>query len=347
MFFCRNKAFQSSLKEDLDFHDRFAVLKRDDTAPNRRQETLFERSKGFSKVELQDDTGEDTKIYLALRRNKTLPAISNTGENVKPSKRCHITDADVYVLYPTPENKIRGRTIISVAELKNWAPNNMQRRSLVPAKTYKNVNNRQDSIRPNTVHEIRLSRLPKPSYVSQLESIADDEYDPYTDGTMNLEERKFHQRRKEFMPTELGHLPVRRRKNCQKSREGSYQLKLANNKFTGLPAKNIKIYVPKSVQLERAAKDHEDSKSFLRIKQEHQATQYAKVLSSTAGFLGGEPQSKQLIQFPNLNSREKVMLGHVEKKLNSFKAAATVVKWLTTSLRKVSKSNNSQVPISK
>ena len=316
---------RSSLKQDMKFKDRLTLMKRDiKTVPDKfNKQSLFDRSKGFSKVEIQEDE-DDMNIYLSLRRAKS----AHVTKVLENAYNFVLTDDEVYVHYPipSPDGLSRSRTIVTVSEVKDYK----QHRELT-----KHLQTKAPKTRPKTCFPtVTSSSNNKPKYVKKLESLSCQDFDQFTDGTMHLEERRFQQRQRESMLPQVGHLPVRRRYFTDSPQVLATQVQMNScviNNVTALPSKNIRIYLPKSARMNKEAQDNMEQKRFLKLKQEHQAQEYAKVMATTAKFLGKKPEFIHLIQRPHLDREEYIMLEHMRRKVPSFKTAATLIKWMANS----------------
>ena len=307
----------------MTFDERLTLMRRDiSTMSKKHRPNLFERSRGFSKIKIQEDEN-DKKMYLSHRREKYM----NVSKFLPDARNYVLTDDDIYVYYPIPRPGSKLSTIVTISEL-----NDFKRRSSVPMTRF------DHQFRP--VSTMFQSKYPIPSYTDKLRSVSAQNFDQYTDGTMHLEERRLRQRQREFVPPQVGHLPIQKRNHSEKAELIQAQIEmnphLLSNVAT-LPAKNIKIYLPKSAKRGKENEDDEEQKRFLRLKQEHQAQEYAKVVAGTSKFLGKEPSYLHSIQRPNLHKEEFVLLDHMRKKMLSLKTTAIIISWLTQSCRKASK----------
>ena len=251
---------------------------------------------------------------MFMHRSKTLPELHSTSDDAatRPWK-----PSEIYVHYPTDDNIKHFGGIITLEILKKQKSG----AAVVPS----NVSGRY-----------RWRQLPP--HVQKLQQLRRQQFDQFTDGAMNLEERQLRQKRRESLPLGVGHLPVRARKrstnmtsdsknydvmNTTKT-DGKQPLRFPDMNKNTAPPTNLKIFLPKSKrqELSNEGNAHEQQR-FQRLRQANELALYMNALQRTGSFLGRASSACKHLPQVTLNSEERTMLQRLRRASTSKRRSSS------------------------
>ena len=160
--------------------------------------SLAERSRGFSKVQLDDDDDDDVffvRITHAPAKTSSNMA-SNTRRMTSVASDAHASR--IFVHYPTDDVMREKRcSVITLHELQEQ----LRRGSTAQVAQRK---------RTGSATQVRDVVAGLPAYAEKLRQVSLDRFDHFTDGAMHLGERQLLRKRRKSLPLPVGHLPVRK-----------------------------------------------------------------------------------------------------------------------------------------
>ena len=302
--------------------------------PNTRDEArklMLERNKGFSKVSFDDDV--DHRVTIS--RSRTLPEFYHPRTSLsRGSIGGMARNSSAYsTQFPGMVDDISetNDTVFSVfyhpeREFEAVGPDSPRHKKygtlLPPVLT----NSRPIRVLDGSGCRSSLEKIPKsetPSYVPQLKSMRNKNFDQFTDGTMALEMRRSRQIQRERMPPLSGHLPVRARygqtydieERIEKIQEklsdvdpGNTELLTKQVMFGVLDPSKAKHYKPKMTEVDDSVGIEEDNKKLNKLKKASQMVQYKEALTRVDTFIGTTSKGSNLVHEETLSREEDLML---------------------------------------
>ena len=202
--------------------------------------TLSERSRGFSKVDVDDDDDDVFFVRLAapVKKSSNTLRMTSLSSDVDPNR--------VFVHYPTDDVMREKRcSVITLHELQE----HLRRGSTSQVAQRK---------RTGSATQVRDVVAGLPAYAEKLRQVSLDRFDHFTDGAMHLGERQLLRKRRESLPLPVGHLPVRKlfapheqspqqqlmnlnQSKSSKKVEKSKRLKFRDMSVNNAPSPNMKV----------------------------------------------------------------------------------------------------------
>ena len=277
--------------------------------------SLAERSRGFSKVQLDDDDDDDVffvRITHAPAKTSSNMA-SNTRRMTSVASDAHANR--IFVHYPTDDVMRRNRSgVITLNELQEELRRNSASRMT--------SRKRRKSAGPvRAADSVGL-----PEYAAKLRQVSLTTFDHFTDGAMHLGERQLLRRRRESLPLPVGHLPVRKTVTSEeqttqrqllnlnqpiasKNRLNSKRLKFPDMSVNSAPSPNMKISLPRGKRHELSVRnDAQEVERFSKLRRAMQMRSYEAAIERTATFLGSPSCAERVMPHHQLDDREATLL---------------------------------------
>ena len=327
-----------SLKEE----DRLAMelrAVRGETPPHRHAPLRIfpnlEATRGFSKVDVEDDEDDIFLRAAQLQKSKTrsdfTPRASDNATELEYSEEApYVPDEDILVYSPTEVGSKTWKKTVCIVPVSSTILSADYRRRQWEGKP-------PPAFRPETARSLKRSPS-QPTYVKLLSKMDTSSLTQHTDGSMALAMRRFVQKQRERYAPPPGHLPVRRRstgnmESAAGKKEGgkeprqhpdatdSDELKqpdlLRAVRTSNPTAVKLHFHIPRTARLDRKVEENQENKRILRIRKAGQADTYEAALRSTSAFLGRRPSSVDLVQRVQLTREETVLLNHFQRTMSA------------------------------
>ena len=277
--------------------------------------SLAERSRGFSKVQLDDEDDDDVffvRITHAPAKTSSNMA-SNTRRMTSVASDAHANR--IFVHYPTDDVMRRNRSgVITLNELQEELRRNSASRMT--------SRKRRKSAGPvRAADSVGL-----PEYAAKLRQVSLTTFDHFTDGAMHLGERQLLRRRRESLPLPVGHLPVRKlfapheqspqqqlmnlnQSKSSKKVEKSKRLRFPDMSINNAPSPNMKVWLPRGKRHELSVRnDAQEVGRFEKLRRACQKRKYGEAIERTSSFLGSRSFAEKLMTQEALDERESSIL---------------------------------------